>query len=211
MCYTSTRAGSERCTSRRPPANPIARLPGCWRAPSSLSRSASASDRRLTSAKLLKNLTLDFTGELAVCLRRGEPLELRQDGAIAAAAVLYPPGAYPLPWFDELQVTLTSVVGHSRYDRRAWQDWLAEVGKHHPHTPHYYLEYLGVEPAFQGQGLGSHLLAELTRRADRAGAGCYLETATERNLPLYQRFGFQVTAQKEIIGLPAWFLWRPAH
>jgi ribosomal protein S18 acetylase RimI-like enzyme len=167
--------------------------------------------RCLTPAQLLKNLTLDFTGELAVCLRRGQPLELHQNGAIVAAAVLYPPGAYPLPWLAELQVTLTSIFGHARYDLRAWQDWLDEVEKHHPHTPHYYLEYLGVEPAFQGQGLGSHLLSELARRADAAHVGCYLETATERNLPLYQRFGFQVTAQKEIIGLPAWFLWRPTH
>ena len=109
----------------------------------------------------------------------------------------------------ELHITLTSIFGHTRYDLRAWQAWLDEVEQHHPQTPHYYLEYLGVEPALQGQGLGSHLLSELTRRADAAHVGCYLETATPRNLPLYQRFGFQVTAQKEIIGLPAWFLWRP--
>jgi GNAT superfamily N-acetyltransferase len=165
--------------------------------------------RRLTPPQLLRNLTLDFTGELAVCLRRGEPLELRQNGTVAAAAVIYPPGAYPLPWLAELQVTLASILGHSRYDLRAWQDWLDEVGQHHPHSPHYYLEYLGVEPALQGKGLGSQLLAELTRRADAAEVGCYLETATPRNLPLYQRFGFQITNQKEIIGLPAWFLWRP--
>ena len=166
---------------------------------------------RLTSPQILKNLALDFTGELAVCLRQGEPLELHQNGAIAAAAVIYPPGAYPLPWSAELLITLTSILGHTRYDRRAWQTWLDEVEQFHPHLPHYYLEYLGVEPAFQGQGLGSQLLSELTRRADAAGAACYLETATERNLPLYQRFGFQITAQKQIIGLPAWFLYRPAR
>ena len=165
--------------------------------------------RRLTPPQILKNLTLDFTGELAVCLRRGEPLELCQNGSTAAVAVIYPPGAYPLSWFAELQVTLTSIFGHARYDLRAWQAWLDEVEQFHPHTPHYYLEYLGVEPALQGQGLGSQLLSELARRADAVGVGCYLETATPRNLPLYQRFGFQVTAQKEVIGLPAWFLWRP--
>jgi GNAT superfamily N-acetyltransferase len=167
--------------------------------------------RRLTPPQILKNLTLDFTGELAACLRRGQPLELRQNGAIVAAAVIYPPGAYPLPRSAELLITLTSILGHTCYDLRAWQAWLDEVGQHHPHAPHYYLEYLGVEPALQGQGLGSQLLSELTRRADAVGVGCYLETATRRNLPLYQRFGFQVTVQKEIIGLPAWFLWRPAR
>ena len=164
----------------------------------------------LTPEKQLKNLTLDFSGELGVCVRRGEPLEVRQNGIPAAAALIYPPGAYPLPWLDEVWVTISARLGHSRYDLRAWQGWVEAVGKDHPTAPHYYLEYLGVEPACQGQGLGSRLLAELTRRADAAQVGCYLETATERNVRLYERFGFQVGEQKEIIGLQAWLMWRPA-
>ena len=165
--------------------------------------------RGLKASQILKNLTLDFTGELAVCMRRGTPLEVLYNGAIAAAAVIYPPGTYPTGWLDERLIQISTIIGHTRYDLRAWQAWLEEVGKLHPQTPHYYLEYLGVEPALQGQGLGSHLLAELTRRADAAGVGCYLETATQRNVALYQRFGFEITTHKEIIGLPAWFMWRP--
>ena len=165
--------------------------------------------RGLTAAHTLKNLTIDFSGELSICLARGEPLELRHNGAIAAAAVIYPPGAYPLPWMAQLWVRLMTIWGHSRYDLRAWEAWLDEMEQHHPTLPHYYLQYLGVEPALQGKGFGSQLLAELARRADAAQVGCYLETATPRNLPLYQRFGFAITAQKEIIGLPSWFLWRP--
>ena len=167
--------------------------------------------RGLTAEQQLENLRVDFTGELGVCIRRGEPLALRLDGAIAAAAVIYPPGRYPLGWLDEQLIQLTTIVGHTRYDLRAWQDWLEEVERIHPREAHYYLEYLGVEPAWQGKGLGSALLAEMTSRADWAGVGCYLETATERNLLLYQRFGFQVVAHKEIIGLPAWFMWRPVR
>jgi ribosomal protein S18 acetylase RimI-like enzyme len=164
--------------------------------------------RGLKASQILRNLTLDFAGELGVCMRRGAPLEVLANGAIVAAAVIYPPGTYPTGWLDERLIQISTIFGHTRYDLRAWQAWLQEVGKLHPKTPHYYLEYLGVEPALQGQGLGSHLLAELTRRADAAGVGCYLETATARNLPLYQRFGFEIATQKEIIGLPAWFMWR---
>jgi hypothetical protein len=40
--------------------------------------------------------------------------------------------------------------------------------------------------------------------------GCYLENSNPRNLPFYERFGFQAGEQKEIIGLPAWLMWRPA-
>ena len=164
--------------------------------------------RQLTRDQILRNLTLDFTGEMRICLRVGEPLEVRQD-RVLAAAMIYPPGAYPLGRLDELFIQAATVIGHTRYDFRAWQTWLKEAGRLHPDAPHYYLEYIGVEPTHQGQGLGSMLLTELTRSADAAKVGCYLETATERNVLLYQRFGFQIIAQKEIIGLPAWFMWRP--
>jgi len=166
--------------------------------------------RGLTAAQHLKNLKADFSGELAICVRRGEPLELRQNGSILAAAAIYPPGAYPLRWYDNLRSLVSAIAGHSRYDLRAWLRWLEAVGELHPKMPHYYFEFMGVEPAFQGQGYGSRLMAEAVRRADAAGVGCYLETATPRNVILYERFGFQIRDQIEVIGLTTWCMWRPA-
>ena len=37
--------------------------------------------------------------------------------------------------------------------------------------PHYYLEYIGVEPEYQGKGVGSAILKHLMRKADEAGGG----------------------------------------
>jgi GNAT superfamily N-acetyltransferase len=173
--------------------------------------------RHLSPEKRLKNLVVDFSAELEVCARRGAPLHICQAGQVVAAAVIYPPGTYPLPKREELWLLLRTTLGHAFYDvrfclggARLWLRWLAAAGAHHPREPHYFLEYLGVEPGFQGRGLGSAILRRLAVDADTAGVGCYLETATPRNLPLYQRFGFRVFAQQEIIGVPAWFLWRPA-
>ncbi len=56
--------------------------------------------------------------------------------------------------------------------------------------PHVYLYFLGVDPAHQGKGLGSALLKGLGERADSQKKPCYLETATAKNVPLYQRHGF---------------------
>jgi len=165
--------------------------------------------RRLSPEKRLKNLTADFTGELTVCIKSGEPVHVSQDDKIAAAALIYPPEAYPLNRLDDLRLLFWMVWGHSPYDVRVWLRWLKEAEKHHPKEPHYYLEYLGVEPGLQGSGLGSIILEHLTSKADSAHVGCYIETATRKNLPLYQRFGFQIIHEEEIIGLPAWFMWRP--
>ena len=160
--------------------------------------------------KRLRNLTADFLAELDVCLRYGSPLQSCEDGKVVGAAVIYPPGSLPLPWHISIQMLVKSILGHDFYDIRPWLRWQKETAEIHPQAPHYYLQYLGVAPERQGQGFGSAILREITAQADQAGTGCYLETATIQNVPLYQRHGFQVIAEKDLIGLHTWFMWRPA-
>jgi hypothetical protein len=38
----------------------------------------------------------------------------------------------------------------------------------------------------------------------------YLETETEDNVRLYARFGFNVTVKRRVLGVPNWFMQRPA-
>lgn len=167
--------------------------------------------RGMTAEKRLRNLTLDFTGELSVGIRRGAPVHVMQADQVVAAALIYPPGSYPLNRLDDLLVLFWTVWGHTPYDLKSWLRWVAQAEKHHPKEPHYYLEYIGVDPQAQGSGLGSMILKYLTMQADKAQIGCYLETATRINLPLYQRFGFQITCEETIIDLPTWFMWRPSR
>jgi len=60
---------------------------------------------------------------------------------------------------------------------------------------HLYLQFLGVEPARQGQGLGSALIRPMLERADANGSRCYLETFQPRNVPLYKRHGFEIVIE----------------
>ncbi|MCM3903036.1 MAG: GNAT family N-acetyltransferase [Pyrinomonadaceae bacterium] len=61
--------------------------------------------------------------------------------------------------------------------------------------PHWYLPLLGVDPALQGQGVGSALLKVILDRADRDGLPAYLWTAKARNVPFYQKRGFDVVTE----------------
>ena len=61
--------------------------------------------------------------------------------------------------------------------------------------PHWYLSELAVEPALQGQGVGSALLQPILALADRQAQCCYLETNNEKNPPFYERHGFAVVSQ----------------
>jgi ribosomal protein S18 acetylase RimI-like enzyme len=62
---------------------------------------------------------------------------------------------------------------------------------------HWYLALLGVEPARQGQGVGGALLQPVLAQADAQHWPCYLETQKERNVPFYQRHGFEVVVEIE--------------
>lgn len=77
--------------------------------------------------------------------------------------------------------------------------------------PHRYLYMLGVDTALQGKGLGSALIRPTLAQADREGRPCYLETATEVNVPFYLRHGYLPVHEGEVLkGAPKfWLLKRP--
>ena len=57
---------------------------------------------------------------------------------------------------------------------------------------HWYLAMLAVDPQHQGKRYASRLLNEILSNIDEEGLHCYLETAGEKNVTMYQHFGFEV-------------------
>jgi ribosomal protein S18 acetylase RimI-like enzyme len=66
--------------------------------------------------------------------------------------------------------------------------------------PHFYLSALGVEPKRQGEGVGTALMQPVLARADDERVHAYLETATGRNVLLYERQGFSVVEELTLPG-----------
>jgi len=64
--------------------------------------------------------------------------------------------------------------------------------KHYELVPkeHWYLAVLAVEPQYQGKGYGGKLLNGMLSIIDKEGLSCYVETEGEKNVSLYQHFGF---------------------
>lgn len=60
----------------------------------------------------------------------------------------------------------------------------------HPKAPHWYLCFVGVDPARQGTGVGRQLLAPVLAIADREHTLCYLETPFPATHEFYLRLGF---------------------
>ena len=72
--------------------------------------------------------------------------------------------------------------------------------------PFIHLLTIGVATEYQGQGLGGKLLRALIEKSEREGLPLYLETATERNVRLYERLGFRSLKKVTlpVIDLPTW-------
>ncbi len=61
----------------------------------------------------------------------------------------------------------------------------------HPHEPHWYLPLIGIDPQYQGRGLGGALLDHALALSDRDGVPAYLESSNPRNIGLYEQHGFE--------------------
>lgn len=68
----------------------------------------------------------------------------------------------------------------------------ARIKALHPKEPFCHLWFLGVEKEMQGQGIGSRLLQRILDHYDAQQRAVYLETSTLRNVPWYEKFGFEI-------------------
>ncbi len=79
----------------------------------------------------------------------------------------------------------------------------------HPPGRHAHLVFLGVAPIAQGRGVGSVMLKATLAPLDAAATTAILEATTERNVALYRRHGFEVTANLHLEGLHVRIMTRP--
>jgi len=66
---------------------------------------------------------------------------------------------------------------------------------------HWYLAVLAVDPQHQGKGYASKLLNEMLSYIDEEGLPCYLETEGEKNIAMYQHFGFEAADEFAVPGM----------
>jgi GNAT superfamily N-acetyltransferase len=107
------------------------------------------------------------------------------------AAVWLPPGELSVSPAQQLRQLPGLVRAFGPRLRAAAQaDEL--MRRHRPAMPHWYLQFVGVEPGHTGQGIGGALLRHRLALIDAQPAPAYLESSQRANLPLYERHGFEV-------------------
>jgi ribosomal protein S18 acetylase RimI-like enzyme len=128
----------------------------------------------------------------------GDQGEVYATADLKAAAIGFPPGASSMSVLSQARVGLrfAAITGWPSLLLKAYG--LNAMEARHPGIPHYFLQTIGVDPDYQGQGYGSAVLSAILGKCDAAGAPAYLETSNESNLSFYAGRGFQIVAEARL-------------
>lgn len=119
----------------------------------------------------------------------------------AGAALWLPPGVGPEE--EKLTALFERTAGSS-----AKKDALAvfeQMGRYHPQEPHWYLPFIGVDPKQQGKGYGAALMQHTLIPCDHDRMLAYLESSNPKNIPLYERYGFELLGTIQVGASPPIF------
>jgi GNAT superfamily N-acetyltransferase len=121
-----------------------------------------------------------------------------ETGGFAGVALWLPPGVSA----DE--EALTNIMDHTaRAEIKGDLEQVFErMAGFHPQQPHWYLPLIGVDPSRQGQRLGDQLMAHALARCDTDGLPAYLESSNPRNIPFYERQGFEALGKIQVGSSP---------
>jgi ribosomal protein S18 acetylase RimI-like enzyme len=94
----------------------------------------------------------------------------------------------------------------------AWRlvSWLSAWSACDPDELHVHLGPIGVDPDAQRRHIGLRLMERYCEDLDRTGQAGYLETDRPENVRFYGHFGFEITREIPVAGVPNYMMWRPS-
>lgn len=81
-----------------------------------------------------------------------------------------------------------------------------QLSKQHITEPHIHPVIMGVTKAHQGKGTGVRLIKEVFNFYKDNKLPCILETTTEENIKMYEKFGFKIVKESNDLNYPLFFL-----
>jgi len=155
-----------------------------------------------------------FQYDLGYCFRYGEVYATSAD--MEGIAAWLAPNCYPRTlWNLICSVPLSVTFGIARSGGTRMKfvgEYIDSMHRRLAPFKHWYLCVLGVDPRFQGEGYAGKLVRGMLARIDKEGLPCYVETMTEKNVRLYEHFGFKIVEESAIpkTNLTNWAMLRGA-
>jgi GNAT superfamily N-acetyltransferase len=139
---------------------------------------------------------------------RGVVLGATVDGRLAGVCAMARPGCCQPGVIEKLSI-LPALLPYGAGTIRRLSRWTATWAQHDLRQEHWHLGPVGVDPPLQGHGVGAALINAVCQDMDQRGACAYLETDKVENVSFYQRFGFELRGQANVLGVANWFMIRP--
>jgi ribosomal protein S18 acetylase RimI-like enzyme len=117
----------------------------------------------------------------------------------SGSALWLPPNVHPD--VDQLIELLRS--SGSDEAKKDGPEVFEKMSGYHPNEPHWYLPLLGVDPLHHGKGLGSALMQHAIVTFDLDHKFAYLESSNPKNIPFYERHGFELLGTIQVNTSPA--------
>ena len=136
------------------------------------------------------------------------PVVALDGDAVVGVAGIAPPGTCQPSGGQRIRF-LPGILAAGPRTAARMNRWLGAWAAHDPREPHSHFGPFAVDRNLQGQGIGTQVLQWYSRQADEAGLVAYLETDKAINVTLYQRHGFEVTADEDVLGVHCWYMRRP--
>jgi GNAT superfamily N-acetyltransferase len=122
-------------------------------------------------------------------------------GDLKGVAVWVPPGKSEMNTWQTLSMLFVLFYKCGWHRTKRSLSLFSTLNKRHQEDmtePHWMLSLIGVEPTYQGEGIGSLLLQPIFKKADRKGLSCYLSTFSEQAVGFYQKHGFIILWHGEL-------------
>ena len=152
-----------------------------------------------------------FLGHLAAHVQsNGDLLGAFVGGELVGVLGMMEPGrCRPAP-MDMLRLAHAIMAGNSPATVLRIARWLSAWARNDPADPHWHIGPFAVSPAYRRRGIGRRLMMRCCARLDALAATAWLETDLASNAGFYETLGFVVTRHEPVLGVPNWFMLRPA-
>ena len=142
---------------------------------------------------------------------RGSILGALGDDTLVGVCGMARPGLCQPAFLEKLRVLPAVAFGNSPGTPLRLLRWAGEWARRDPPQSHWHLGPVAVDPHWRGQGIGTAMVRAFCAIVDACGSLSYLETDKSENVRFYQKFGFEVVAEADILGVANWFMSRPGH
>ena len=130
----------------------------------------------------------------------GKALMVTDSSEINGFAIFVPPGYKGMPTFGYLKAGGLSMPPSTYLPQMRYEAYCMKMKKKYTDHQSWYMLDLVVRSGKQRQGIARGLMEPVLNALDQNGQDLYLETHHPANVPIYQKFGFEVVEVGKVPG-----------